>query len=223
MGTSLEQAKSVMKTFDDARLGRTGAGFSVVEESAYAGFGEAPQEYSDFGFNDGEGGDEGEDTMGFGGTMDGGIAEDEAAYLAPIPIARQQELESVYLSMAEAAEKEAEAGPTALSPLKVAEDTYMEVDGSSVAPVAVYLSPCSMGTGPMMSLTIVDKSSAAKGEKKVPCLYAGTVLIFPPYVPPALGPDDLGKRVTVQGYQGSGILQFFGDHKKKAEGVHCGA
>ena len=43
--------------------------------------------------------------MGFGGADDG-IAEDEAAYLAPVPIARQAQLDSIHLSMNEAAEKE---------------------------------------------------------------------------------------------------------------------
>jgi len=143
----------------------------------YAGFGEA------YGFGDAD-----EDfTDGFGDDAAGGgdgaypaIAEDEGAYLTPIPLARQQVLDSIYLSMSEAADTEAEK--TEAAPLKVAEDEYVCIDGVSVAPVAVYLSPTVIGAGPTMNLITADKSTG-KGESKVACMYSGSVQVFPPFSP----------------------------------------
>jgi serine/threonine protein kinase len=205
LGTSNEQRGMLMNALNTARKGKMVEKSASVDEVT-AGFG---------------GADEVEDFGGFG--EDANVYDDsDTAYLAPVPVERQKEIDDVYMQLGtvfNAATATTEGGAAATWS-GGGEDVYIDIDEDFIAAVNLYLLPTSIGAGPCIS-TIKADVSKDKGEKKVLCVYIGSVPVNPPFTPPSISMSSVGKSVSVEGYKGTGTLKFWGPHNDTGE-VHCG-
>ena len=138
---------------------------------------------------------------------------DSAEYLAPVPASRQEDLDDLYLAL-EAAAPPDDGGNNGET---LGEYITVEQATKSTGPPP-YLIPSRIGAGPLISLVVQDRA-IAKGTKKLNCMYTGSVHVFPPYAVPKVSVNDVGKVVSVQGYDCLGTLEFFG--KNKVTGKLC--
>lgn len=116
-------------------------------------------------------------------------------YLAPLSTERESELNDVYLTIS------------------------CDVKQSST-----YLTPTAVGPGPAVSLVTAFSHSVKRSRRFVQCLYHGSIDILPPFVSPPITKNDVGREVTVDGYPGKGLLQFYGKAKSKngKDATKCG-
>lgn len=136
---------------------------------------------------------------------DADINEDDSAiYLAPVPVDRQ---EMIYND----AKQTAGLAKTALGSPK---DDFVS---STNARAMFYLMPSVIGGGPSFALIEMYESGSVRGTDsgKLTCQYAGSVQVFPPFAPPPISENDVGKHVIVEGYDCRATLQFFGKHHVK--------
>ena len=212
LGTPVAKQEAVIAAFNAARLGKplpTAESFGFGEEVAGDGDGDgylAPRQEG-FGF-----GDEPE------GEGDGYLAPrkealESAEYLAPLPEARKQEMEDLYLTL-----------ETVPADTGFAQDLgeYITVEEAAKMPAGPppYLIPSRIGAGPLVSLIAQDRA-VPKGSKKLTCMYTGSIHVFPPFKPPPVSVNDVGKMVQVRGYDCVGTLEYFGKNKEKG-GMCCG-